>query len=135
VRATRLLYRSDPHNKANVHLYIDEAPHLLALVRLAGGGAVAAYSEAPLSLQQPAEGGGLLVGLAERRAFRLQPGKRPLSYDPFYVIFGNAEFRLKSGELRFFSNLGIVSGYFDSQGCRHPVLTGSSEREVPALCI
>jgi hypothetical protein len=63
----------------------------------------------------------------------VQKGKRSVTYDAYYVIFGNAEFRLKSGELNFFSNLGIVNSYFDSQKHRHETMTGESKREVLAL--
>jgi hypothetical protein len=36
-----------------------------------------------------------------------------MTYDPYYVIFGNAEMRIRTGEKKVFSNFGIQNSYFD----------------------
>lgn len=36
-------------------------------------------------------------------------------YDPYYLIFGNAEVRIRSGEKKVFCNFGINNGYFNSE--------------------
>ena len=37
-------------------------------------------------------------------------------YDPYFLIFGNAELRIKTGEKTVFSNFGIMNSYFNSRG-------------------
>ena len=130
IKSARLLYRFDPLNKTNLHKYIDGHPHLLAVACLANGRLTAAYSQDALSPDSKATGGGLLLSPTEKRAFRLSPGKRSVTYDPYFVIFGNSEFRLKSGELRFFTNLGVQAGFFMSEGCKHEILTGDAPKDT-----
>jgi hypothetical protein len=36
-----------------------------------------------------------------------------MTYDPYYIVFGNAELRIKTGEKMLFSNYGMTTGYFD----------------------
>lgn len=37
-------------------------------------------------------------------------------YDKYFLIFGNSEIRIKSGEKKIFSNFGINNAYFFSRG-------------------
>jgi hypothetical protein len=37
-------------------------------------------------------------------------------YDPYFLIFGNAELRIKTGEKTVFSNFGIMNSYYNSRG-------------------
>ena len=39
-----------------------------------------------------------------------------ISYDDYYIIFGNSELRIKGLELKLFSNFGISKGAFDHKG-------------------
>lgn len=36
-----------------------------------------------------------------------------MTYDSYYILFGNAEMRIRTGERILFSNYGMSSGYFD----------------------
>ena len=47
---------------------------------------------------------------------------RGMMYDEFYVIFGNAEIRIKIGENKVFSNFGINNGFFDTKGKKRGAL-------------
>ena len=109
-----MLYKYDPLNKNNFHKYIDGHPHILALARLANDRLVAAYSEDPISSEGGASSGAMIMSVTEKKAFRLMNGKRPVTYDTFFAIFGNSEFRLKTGELRFFTNFGIGNCFFEA---------------------
>lgn len=53
-----------------------------------------------------------------------------MTYDPYYLIFGNAELRVRAGEEKVFSNLGINNSYFNSEGWRAKDLLNDSNNEV-----
>jgi hypothetical protein len=55
----------------------------------------------------------------------LEKNRRVVTYDEFFVIIGNSEFRLRSQEAKFFSNFGIANGYFKTRGKKVDVLTGT----------
>jgi hypothetical protein len=63
--ASRFLYCHDPLTKTNCHQYIDNHPHILAVVRLANQRVVAAYSEDPISPNVYASKGGLLISVTD----------------------------------------------------------------------
>ena len=48
--------------------------------------------------------------------FEILQNKRPVTYDDFFIIFGNSELRIKSLENKVFSNFGINNGYFNNRG-------------------
>lgn len=54
-----------------------------------------------------------------------------MSYDEYYIIFGNSEIRLKSLELTIFSNFGISNGFFLTRGFGVEALLCNPNREVP----
>jgi hypothetical protein len=45
-----------------------------------------------------------------------------MTYDKFYLIFGNAELRIKTNESKIFSNFAISSAYFENKRDRVDVL-------------
>lgn len=55
---------------------------------------------------------------------------RGMTYDPYYLIFGNAELRVRAGESKVFSNLGINNSYFNSEGSRAKDLFNVNQNEV-----
>ena len=70
----------------------------------------------------------LIISLDSRKAYKLNnfynyPNRDPrdprimrgMVYDPYYVIFGNAEVRIRSGDKTVFCNLGINNSYFNSE--------------------
>lgn len=46
----------------------------------------------------------------------MKEGKRAITYDDFYLIVGNSEFRVRHGEQKIFSNFGIASSYINNNG-------------------
>ena len=56
--------------------------------------------------------------------FTLIEGKRSVTYDNYFLIFGNSELRLKHAENKFFTNFGIANSFFDSNNEKYSVLTG-----------
>ena len=56
---------------------------------------------------------------------------RAITYDDYYLIFGNSELRVKTLEWRVFSNFGIMNSFYDCRGHRVDALLGEAkEREV-----
>ncbi len=49
---------------------------------------------------------------------------RPITYDDYFLIFGNSELRFKTGENKIFSNLGVNNGYFEANGYTVDILFG-----------
>lgn len=56
-------------------------------------------------------------------------GRRPITYDDYYLIFGNSEIRLRSQEKIIFSNFGISNGYYASRGKNVSILLGGSPQQ------
>ena len=49
-------------------------------------------------------------------------------YDRYFLIYGNSEIRIKSGEKKLFSNFGINNSYFWSQGENVNMLFGQGKK-------
>ena len=98
------------------------------------------YSESPIkkeekdkkeSKENPEVRLGILMSITNRKVFPLIKGKRPVTYDNYFMIFGNSEIRLKQGETKVFSNFGIANGFYSPQGSSiNDILGGGKEREV-----
>ena len=72
------------------------------------------------------------MSLSNKMSFFVEPHKRSVSYDEYYIIYGNSEIRIKSQEELIFSNFGIAHSYFNSNGKKVAVLLAEdNNREVP----
>ena len=72
----------------------------------------------------------MILSLWARKVFSIKE-KKAISYDDYFVIFGNSELRIKALEFKLFSNFGIANGYFDNRGEKvHSILGEDKEREV-----
>jgi len=58
----------------------------------------------------------MILSLTNSRVFELIKNMRSVSYDDYYIIFGNSEIRLKWQECKVFSNFGTSNGYYNAQG-------------------
>ena len=114
IRKTSLLYRTDVLNKNNIHRYIDNFPHLVLLLKLENGWVCGGYSEGPFIPKTTSDKDGLIFSVSAREFFKLKnKNKRAITYDDFFVIFGNSELRVKTQEGKLFSNFGINAGYYE----------------------
>ncbi len=69
---SRLIYRHDPINKANFHLYIDNLENLVVIIKLANGHFVAGFTEDSLqSDKRHTQKTGLIMSLTNKEVFRL----------------------------------------------------------------
>ena len=48
--------------------------------------------------------------------YYVHKNSKAITYDEYYIIFGNSEIRIKSLETKVMSNFGLRNGYYDSQG-------------------
>jgi len=55
---------------------------------------------------------GIIMAIQDEECYFVKQGMRAITYDDFYIIFGNSELRIKAGELLIFSNFGIANGYY-----------------------
>jgi len=60
------------------------------LIKLANGRLISGFSASAISAKIPATKGGLICSLTEKKAFKLIEGKRSVSSDAFFLIFGNS---------------------------------------------
>ena len=82
--------------------------------------------------------GGMLISVTNDRSYPLnqkQPnGKitfRGMIYDTYYMIYGNAEIRIKQGLKTVFSNFGVNNSFFDHKGAKiHDLFNEGEKREV-----
>lgn len=93
---TKLIYRFEPLNKVNFHNYIDSCSNLVLIARTSSGNYVAAFTESPFFPKSEANDVGLLLSLTNYGSYRCLEGKRAITYDEYYIIFGNSELRIKS---------------------------------------
>lgn len=108
---TKVLYKYDRLNTVNFHHYIDNQPHLLSIIKLKNGTILSGYSvEALKKGVQKERGDGLLMQINNKYLFApsdAEDRKSVLTYDEYYYIFGNSELRLRSQELKCFSNFAV----------------------------
>lgn len=117
IRKTALIYQYDPLNKVNFHKYIDNHTHIVVLIKLKNGWTCGGYSEGGFIPKHQSDKDGLIFSLTMRKFFELKVrNKKAITYDEFYIIFGNSELRIKSQENKLFSNFGLTSSFYDSKG-------------------
>lgn len=132
VERTKPLFRFDELNKTNFHKYVDGYENILAVIQLSSGGLLACFTTTAFA---PGNKGndGIIMVIQNEECFHLKEGCRAITYDDFYLIFGNSEIRIKSGEKSIFSNFGISNGYYE---CRNKTVDalfseGKNKNEVP----
>jgi hypothetical protein len=113
---TRILFKYDKKSNTNFHHYVDGYKNVVLIVRTASGMFVAGYSESSFNSKESASKGGMLLSLSNQKSYELLPKMRALTYDDYYLIFGNSELRIKSLENKVFSNFGMASGYYNRRG-------------------
>lgn len=116
-----MVYKLDLKNPTNFHQYVDGLSNLICVVRTKDA-YLAGYYSGPYADTVMKEAG-MLISITNNEAYLLKKpdGKsksipRSMVYDPFFIIFGNAEIRIRLHESTVFSNFGIPSSYFESRG-------------------
>jgi hypothetical protein len=61
--------------------------------------------------------------------YLVERNKRSITYDDYFIIFGNSEIRIKSGEKKMFSNFGLSNSYFKHNGDGVDMLLGGSKTD------
>ena len=128
IRRTRLIFRYDSYNRTNFHRYIDDYPHVVVVIKTDYSYMVAAYAEHGFVAGEAGIGRGLLMALGTGQVWSVQQGKRPTTYDDYYIIFGNSDLRLRALEKKVFSNFGLSNSCYEKGSVEE--LLGESEREV-----
>lgn len=93
---------------------------------------LAGFTEGGFRPKKISDKSGLLFSLTNRKMFVLvEENKKAITYDDYYLIFGNSEIRLKNLEKKIFSNFGISSSYFNNRGETINTLIGDGKnREI-----
>lgn len=130
---SRLIYKWDTLNKTNFHKYVDGIQNLVVIIKLANGNFLAAYTEDSFQPKKTSQGEGLIISLTRQEVFTLiERRRRAITYDDYFLIFGNSQVRLRSGQNKVFSNFAISNSYFNPRGKRVSDILGGSiqEREL-----
>lgn len=78
-------------NKTNLHQYIDNYENFVMLIELEDEYVVGGYSEGKLYPKMVSDKDGFIFSLRKKEVFEpVEPNKRVVSYDDYYVIFGNS---------------------------------------------
>ena len=88
----------------------------MVILKTIYGKMVAAYSEECFNSGATKKGNAFLMALWSQQMYDITSGARSITYDDYYIIFGNSELRIKSLETKVFSNFGVRNGYFESRG-------------------
>ena len=81
-------------------------------------------------------GKGFLGSISNRKVFYLKRNvvqAQLTQYNPYYIIFGNAELRIKLGVNIAESNLGIAGKYFDTGAIKNPSILFGTEDNAAEL--
>lgn len=112
IKKTKLIYRLDPLNRVNFHKYIDNHMHIVLVAKTIYGRVIAAYSEECFTSKGTKKGDALLMALWNQKVYEIKKTAKGVTYDDYFMIFGNSEIRIKFMEAKVFSNFGINNGYF-----------------------
>lgn len=69
---TKIIFKFDPLSKLNFHLYVDNHPNIVLLIKTKNQSLIAAFSEDPFCPTAAAGRGGLIASLTNQRVFYLQ---------------------------------------------------------------
>jgi hypothetical protein len=139
VLKSRLVYKLDLKNKANFHEYIDKVSNILCVAKTLKGTYIAGYYSgeyADTIMIEP----GLLISVTNNESYVLNVPDhnsksstvyRGMVYDPYFLIFGNAELRIRAGEKSVFCNFGIMNSYYNHRGKKvHDFLCAETTRDA-----
>lgn len=76
---------------------------------------IAGYSEEAFDPNGIKLGYGMILSLWAKKVFTIKD-KKAITYNDYFMIFGNSELRIKSLEFKLFSNFGIANAYYDNRG-------------------
>lgn len=130
IEDTRILYKFDPLNQVNIHKYIDLKDNLVVIVKLINGYYLAGYAEGFFKPKTVSDKDGIIMSLTNRKCyFLVERNRRSITYDDYFIIFGNSEIRIKTSEKKMFSNFGLSNSYFKSNGDGVDAIMGGSKTE------
>lgn len=105
--STKLLYHDDRYNNNSYHNYVDGIPNIALLVTFNGGQIIGGFSEAAYQKSNINCDfkKGLMLEFTNGKVFHTKQKRenskgnktisRPVSYDEFYIIWGNSDLRIK----------------------------------------
>lgn len=133
--STRLLFRFDPLNSTNFHRYIDQKENLLLVVELQNGYKIGGYCRGALERGKPnMSGKGFLFSLSPNVSYlpkkEVRDKQALVTYDDYFLIFGTSELRIKSQELKLFSNFGLQTSLFEARGAKVQEYLGVNGNEI-----
>lgn len=114
ISRTKLLYKWDLFNNANIHQYIDGHSNIVMLVKTENNWCLGAYSQAAFKPNSITNQTGLLISFHNHLIF--SNTKKAIIYDENEIIFGNYDLKIKSGDSKISSNFASLGSFYDNQG-------------------
>jgi hypothetical protein len=130
IHRSSLLYKhnQDKDLNLNPHSFVDERENVLVLVKLLNGSVLGGFSvkEYRTGIMNLKEWPwfGTLFSLTNKRYFYLknEPKAKVLTYDQYYIIFGNSEIRMKNDKNECYTNFATGNAYFESENMKQDIL-------------
>jgi len=127
IEKTKSLYEYKRDKAINFNTYITGLSNLVLIVKTEKA-LIAGYYSGKLENKEVLDDEALLISMNNREKYvlnnlRNNPNKDPrdikvikgMIYDKFFMIFGNAELRIKTGENKLFSNFAKNGAFFDNR--------------------
>lgn len=78
---------------------------------------------------------GILIAVNKNESFLLKEPVnakkfRGMVHDEYFIVYGNAELRIRTGEHTFFSNFGINNSYYNSKNKKLNYFAGEDDHDI-----
>lgn len=123
-----LLFASKQPKSKNFHEFIDNKPNILLLVLLKNGTIIGGFSQEQFRPRCSGQNG-FIFNVSQLEAYQRQQ-RSTISYDDYYLIFGNSEICIKVNDMHMLSNFGIQARHFDSKNRDVSFFLDSNHREI-----
>ena len=96
IKRTKLIYKYDTMNRVNFHKYIDDHKHIVLVIKTLYGKVIAGYSEQCFNSNGTKKGNAYLMALWNKKIYHILKDKKGITYDDYFLIFGNSEIRIRA---------------------------------------
>jgi hypothetical protein len=121
------VFEYDERNTTSFHKYIEEKDNLVCVIKTVHNVYLATYYSGKYTKTETMLHHALLIALSTDKVFGLHtPTTNPTTsrafrgmiYDEFFMIWGNAEVRIRANDKILFSNFGISASFFNPRGLK-----------------
>ena len=109
-----MIFKLDPLNPTNFHKYIDNIENLLVVVQTKNT-IIGAFYAGCFGEKEPSKKDAFLFSLSENETYPCKKPEKAISYDKYFLIFGNSELRITPENQQIFSNFATLNSFYDKK--------------------